>query len=72
MKSNMKSIKADSLKARIIGAMKTSRFDVDYVAHKCGMSRTTWYRKMKNPRLFTVGDLVTIERLTGAHLLKGD
>lgn len=72
MKQNMKSIKANNLKARIIGTMKMARLDVDYVSAKCGMSRTTWYRKMKNPRLFTVGDLVTIERLTGVQLLKGD
>ena len=58
------------IRGRIVSALTEKRLnDAEYVANKCNMSRATWYRKLREPYRFTIGDIVAVERLTGIEIL---
>lgn len=46
--------------------------NADDMAHIMGIERSTWYRRMRDPSLFTVRELEMLERVTKKEFLRGE
>ena len=47
----------------VIGRARISGFDPSRIAKRSGISLSTFYRRIRNPEYFTLGELYSIDKL---------
>ena len=52
--------------------MKIHDKSADDMAHLMGISRSAWYRRLKDPGQFTMKELEMLERVTKREFLRGE
>lgn len=64
--------KAPVIRTKIAAYMDLHDIDADRMATRMRMSRSAWYRRYKDPGLFSVAELERLEFITGLELIKDE